>query len=409
MSRSLERITATTDVHSQLGDVGPMLAHLHRARETSLIVDCGDFFEGTGYYRLGGGEVEQSILTSLYDVLAPGNHGWKHHFLPHIAELTVCANAVESDSGKPLFRQLHLTRIAGRSVAVTAVISPQAFYAIPLAERAGHDVTDPAAALRRLLLEHHHEVDSWVLLSHSGFEADMALADSSPFLDVIFAGHCHSAHYAPEPVGNTLVVKGAELAAGYAITEPVGHGWAAHTRRFAASASLPAALEPVGQAIEALHRQLAAPLGPVAPRWRHRTPDRRELLTTVAGQVHAEFNPDGVILNETALRSAHLGDTLTLEDLLASEPFGNELVHVRLPEPSATDLPHLLAHLTERAGPLVFSPDPLPTDLRSVVTTRYLAEVAFDSSVEMNSLPLARTLRDVLTVAQPTPEEGAPA
>ncbi|WP_189097599.1 metallophosphoesterase, partial [Streptomyces kronopolitis] len=184
MIRTLARIVATTDVHSALADAGGMLAHLHDLRPTSLIVDCGDFFEGTGYYQLGRGRLEREILTTLYDVLAPGNHGWPHYFEPGLHQLTVCANARSDIDGKSLFGRIRILDIAGRRVAVTAVIGRQAFDAIPAAQRRGQHVIDPARALRELLLEHHHHVDAWMVLSHSGFETDLELAAACPFADV---------------------------------------------------------------------------------------------------------------------------------------------------------------------------------------------------------------------------------
>ncbi|WP_042434097.1 metallophosphoesterase [Streptacidiphilus anmyonensis] len=396
MTRRLERITATTDVHSALGAATPLLAHLHAEREHSLLVDCGDFFEGSGYYQLGGGSIEKQILTSLYDVIAPGNHGWRHHLEPGLRELTVCAN-VHDDSGKPLFRRLHLADIAGRRVAVTSVISPQAFSAIPAADRAGHQVTDPAHALVQLMLGHHHEADSWVLLSHSGFEQDLLLADQCPFLDVIFAGHCHSGHYTPTAVGNTLVVKGGELASGFALAESVAHGWAAHSCPFPSTAALPAELEAIGERIADLREQLAAPKGPIGLRWRQRTPDRRELLAEIAKHLHTGPGQAAVVLNETALRPVPLGDELRLADLLSIEPFANQLVHAVLPEAAAADIPGLLAHLTARAGPLVTAPDPLPAGVHTVVTTGYLAESLLAGRPYEARLTLGQAIHRVLT------------
>ncbi|MFE9427644.1 metallophosphoesterase [Kitasatospora sp. NPDC006697] len=396
-TRTLKRIVATTDVHSGLARPAPMLAHLHHARRTSLVVDCGDFFEGTGYYRLGGGTVERQILLSLYDVLTPGNHGWTHHFEPGLRELTMCANAVDDATGRHLFRRLHLAEIGGRLVALTAVIGPQAFAAIPLGQRAGHRVTDPARALVELLLTHHHEVDAWILLSHSGFEEDLQLADSCPFLDVVFAGHCHSDHYGPEPVGNTLVVKGAELGQGYAVAEPVDESWAARTCRFPDTAQVPDELTAITRQIDLLRGQLASPVGRVADRWRREVPDRRTLLTATANRLCTGLGASAVILNETALRPTELGETLHLSDLLTIEPFDNQLVHAPLPDALERDLPSLLAHLTERAGPLVTAPDPLPEDLRSVLTTDYLAETLLNGRGHEAGLRLGQAIRRVLT------------
>ncbi|MDH6136448.1 5'-nucleotidase/UDP-sugar diphosphatase [Kitasatospora sp. MAA4] len=404
-TRTLERIVATTDVHSNLAQITGMLAQLHAERRRSLVVDCGDFFEGTGFYQLAGGSIERQILLSLYDVIAPGNHGWSHHFEPGLRKLTVCANAVDQATGRELFRPLHMAEIGGRQVAVTAVISPQAFGAIPLDQRAGHHVTNPVRALRELLLAHHHEVDAWILLSHSGFEEDLKLADACPFLDVVFAGHCHSEHYGPEPVGKTLVVKGTELGAGYALAEPVGADWTAHPCRFPHTATLPRDLKAIGEEIETISARLNAPLGQVAERWRHTVPDRRELLETVAVRLHSGLGAESVILNETALRPVQLGEVLHLAELLAIEPFGNQLVHADLPEAISGDLAGLLASLTDRAGPLVVTP-PLPPGIRSVLTTDYLAETFRAGRARQAGLQLGQAVRHVLTEPQPDPVDG---
>ncbi|WP_438290978.1 metallophosphoesterase [Streptomyces sp. HUAS TT7] len=396
MTRQLQRIIATTDVHSAFEDAMPLLTHLHTARPDSLVVDCGDFFEGTGYYRLGHGRIERRILTSLYDVIAPGNHGWAHHFEPDLQRLTVCANAVDDASGDSLFRRLHLADIGGRRVAVTGVIGLQAFNAIPHSQRVGHRATDPVQALRELTLAHHHEVDAWVLLSHSGFDEDLKFAAACPFLDVIFAGHCHSDQYGPVHVGDTLVLKGRELAVGYAQADPIGQGWAGRADLFLPTwRKLSPELTNVQREIEELSRQLAAPLGTISETYRYRHPDRRELLTEVATRLHTGLGAEAVVLNETALRPVQLGDTLTLGDLLATEPFGNQLVHAHLPD-RQRDVEGLRARLAEQAGPLVTAPAPLPNGAHTVLTTDYLADTFLPGRTQQAALRLGQAVQHVL-------------
>lgn len=397
-ARVLERILATTDFHSAVEQSTSMLAHLHQARPTALIGDCGDFFEGSGYYRLAGGAIERAVLTGLYDVLAPGNHGWTHHFEPDLHPLTVCANAIDEASGRPLFNRVRVFRIGGRRVAVTAVIGPDAFRDIPAQQRHGQRVTDPVRALREVLLAHHHEADAWMLLSHSGFENDLALAAECPFLDIIFAGHCHSDHYAPEPVGDTLVVKGQELGAGYALAEPVGAGWAAHTCTFPTSSPvLPEELAPVARKITAVREQLSAQIGITAETYRGTVPDRHQILSEVATRLRSGLGAEAVILNDTALRPQRLGMVLTFGDLLALEPFANHLVHARIPDAHRYDPAGLVAHLTEQTGPLVTTPDPLPTGLRTVLTTGFLAQNLLGGHGHQAGISLGQAVRHVLT------------
>ncbi|MFB7596459.1 metallophosphoesterase [Streptomyces sp. NPDC056160] len=405
--RKLRQIIATTDVHSAFDNAAPFLTHLHALRPTSLIVDCGDFFEGSGYYRLARGTIEREILLELYDVLAPGNHGWPHHFEPDLHRRTVCANAVDANTGDALFHRLYIANIDGRRVGVTAVIGRQAFHSIPAAQRAGHCVTDPVQALRELMLAHHHEVDSWVLLSHSGFDEDRKLAAACPLLDVVFAGHCHSDQYGPVRVDGTLVVKGRELADGYAIATPVGTGWGAGTTSFPdrAPSVVPTQLADLRSRIEDVKQQLADVLGPIRPAYRHQSLDRRSLLLDLTARLRTALGADAVILNETALRAVPLGDTLTQGDLLSIEPFANQLVHAHVPEPARGDLPGWLSQLSTQTGPLVTAPDPLPDTITTVLTTDYLAETYLGERTHEAGLRLDQAVQHILT-APDTAEGG---
>jgi 2',3'-cyclic-nucleotide 2'-phosphodiesterase (5'-nucleotidase family) len=397
--RTLRQVVATTDVHSALDNAAAFLTHLHALRPTSLIVDCGDFFEGSGYYRLAHGAIEREILLKLYAVLAPGNHGWPHHFEPDLRQLTVCANTVDAGTGDALFRRLHIADVGGRRVGVTAVIGQQAFNSIPADQRADHRVTDPVQALREVMLTHHQEVNGWILLSHSGFDEDLKLAAACPFLDVIFAGHCHSKQYGPVRVGDTLIVKGRELADGYAIATPIGQGWGAGTTRSPDQTPLavPAELSEVNARVGEVRKQLTGILGPVARAYRHQVPDRHRLLVDLAARLRTGLGVGAVILNETVLRPVPLGANLTLGDLLAIEPFDNQLVHAHVPEDFRQELRGLLAHLTEQAGPLVTAPAPLPDGITTVLTTDYLADTYLAGRTHAAGLLLGQAVKHVLT------------
>ncbi|MEU8838067.1 metallophosphoesterase [Streptomyces roseus] len=398
-ARSLRQIMATTDVHSALGADGPLLGHLHQARTDSLLVDCGDFFEGTGYYRIGRGALERDILLALYDVVAPGNHGWPYYFEPSLHERTVCANVVEDSTGNALFRRLRIVDIAGRRTAITAVIGLQAFNSIPAGERSAHRVTDPVQALRELMLAHHHEVDSWVLLSHSGFEQDLRLAEACPFLDVVFAGHCHSERTGPERVGGTLVLKGQELAVGYAVAELSPDGWLGRTAHFPDpwESVLPTELDSVREQIASIDTQLAEPLGRLVASHRNRPLDRRTLLRELADRLCSGLGSAAVVLNETAVRTTLLGEVLTTGDLLTIEPFDNRLVEAQVAPAFRNDSTALLAHLAERAGPLLTSPHPLPAGLTSLLTTDYLADTCLGGRSHPAGLSLGSAIRSILT------------
>jgi 2',3'-cyclic-nucleotide 2'-phosphodiesterase (5'-nucleotidase family) len=302
-----------------------------------------------------------------------------------------------------LFHGWLLVRTRGRRVAVTAVMGPQAFNAIPAHQRAGHQVTEPAAALRQLMLEHHHHTDAWIVLSHSGFTEDLKLAAACPFTDVIFAGHCHSDLYGPINVGDTLVLKGQELGAGYALAEAVPGGWAARTTHFPHTDHVPGDLAALHQKIGFTGRMLTAVLGTVNEPYRGTELDRRHLLAEITSRLHTGLGADAVLLNETALRPVQLGEHLTLADLLAIEPFDNRLVHAFLPEEHIADLGTLLDQLTEQVGPLSVAPRPLPGGIRAVLTTDYLADTFLGGRTQQAGLRLTQAVHR--TVATPLLDE----
>ncbi|GGO63246.1 bifunctional metallophosphatase/5'-nucleotidase [Nonomuraea cavernae] len=384
----------TTDVHSSLENPAPMLAHLHHARTRYLVADCGDWFEGSGYYTLGGGVVERHLLGSLYDVIAPGNHGWRLHLTAALRPLTVCAN-VTDPAGNLLWRPLHEAVVAGRQVAVTAVIGEQAFAAIPAAERADARLLDPAEALRRLMGA--HRADAWIVLSHSGYDHDLHLAEACPGVDVIFAGHCHSDRYEPTAAGSAWVVKGHELGMGYALARPTDHGWQASVHRFPHANQVPAALKPVMARIERMRGQLAEPVGSLTSAFRNRTLIRAELLTAVAADLRLVSDADAVVLNQTCLRTADLGSELTRGDLLTIEPFGNQLVTAAISLWFADNPAALVAMLTDRAGPIITDPAPLPPGLHRILTTSYLATNFLDPTKSHAGPRLAEVVQQVLT------------
>lgn len=199
-------------------------------------------------------------------------------------------------------------------------------------------------------------------------------------------------------MGATTVLKGHELGTGYASAEPSGQGWTARVSRFPAadSSRLSSELRSLQGQIAATARELSTPLARVAARYRHTALDRQALLADVAGRLRASATADAVLLNETALRTTRLGDVLTRGDLLAVEPFRNQLVRAVAPP----DLQHspdaLTAHLTAYAGPMVAAPLPPPPHVRTVLTTGYLADV-LDTSAEAIGLPLSQAVLHALT------------
>ncbi|MFB7781414.1 metallophosphoesterase [Streptomyces vinaceus] len=357
-------IAGTTDFHSALHRAPDLVAALHDARSSSLIVDSGDFFEGP-YYPVTRGATEERILTELYDVIAPGNHGWTH-YTGRLRDLTVCANVIDTSTNSPFFRPLHLTELSGRRVAVTAVIGADAFASIAPDFRAGQAVTDPARALHQLYEHHHQDVDVWVLLSHQGFGRDRDVAVHCPFLDLIFSGHCHSITTGPEAVGTTMLLKALEFGRGIATARLYPSGWAAAVEH-TAPRPLPAELSWVTQAVGHADRALNEAVGRPSSHWRNRIFSPEELLRGVAARLRRQTG-FGVILNTSAISPHTLGNVLTRRDLIDLVPYDNRLLRTDSPAGPCCWPP---SAVNGQRGPVVVE---VPTLRVPILTTDYLAQ-----------------------------------
>ncbi|MFE2850123.1 metallophosphoesterase [Streptomyces lavendulae] len=358
-------ITATTDFHSALHRAPNLLATLHRARPTSLIVDSGDFFEGGAYYPVTRGAVEQRILRELYDVIAPGNHGWRHYTGP-LRSLTVCANVMDASTNTPFFRPLHLAELSGRRVAITAVIGPNAFASIAPDLRASQRVTQPVLALQQLYAQHHQDVDVWVLLSHQGYQRDQDLASRCPFLDLVFSGHCHSTDSGPEGVGTTMLMKAPEFGRGIATARLNSGRWITNVE-LTAPLPFPAELSWATQVIGQAEASLDEIVGRPSMYWKNRTIIPEELLRHVAARLRRQTGL-GVILNASAITPRPLGDVLTRRELIELVPYDNRLFQMG---PSAAMHKRSVQDLAPSGGPLVVD---VPEEHGPLLTTDYLAQ-----------------------------------
>ncbi|WP_435108847.1 metallophosphoesterase [Nocardiopsis synnemataformans] len=400
-TRTLAGVVATTDLHSHLDNAASLVDTLWAKRSTHLVVDSGDMFEGTGYYRARGGNLETQLLRHLYDAVVPGNHGYRHYRSRELAPLVVCCN-ITSSTGTPVWAPVQLRRIGGRRVAVTGIMSASAWSCVPAAERRGHQLIDPAPALHRLI----RSVDAteWVVLSHSGFEHDQGLAARLPALrGVVFAGHCHSALIGPTRAGQAVVVKGAEHGAGFAAARLEPTGWRFLRGLFPITepdvAELPLELTSLLDDIRSV-RTTSRTIAPTTATYRHAVPHRTQLTERLARHAHHRTRLP-VLLNETALRPARVGAHLSEWDLAELDPFDNHLVSAHLPEPlTAGTLDRLIGDV----GPLAVVPAVASPTLAQVVTTAYLATTHLDAR---STTPTGVCLRDLLIREMTTPSGEA--
>lgn len=224
----LPELTGRAPQQTLAGGVVALAWHLTRERETapaSLLLDGGDFMTGNpicdlavdGVY--GGGW--QDIRNLLgYDASAVGNHEFDRGRenlggLERRATFPFLAADILDEQGRPLLpdEPLVLER-GGLRVGVMGVSCRELFNVTADTRTAGLSLRDQETVARELIARLDPVTDLLVLISHSGFEADEALARrlAGSGLDVIVGAHSHTRLSEPRLEGGILIVQaGARL------------------------------------------------------------------------------------------------------------------------------------------------------------------------------------------------------
>ena len=218
----------TNDTHSCIEPLSPLLAdtaqadkggYLRRAalvrdlRQQDpdlLLVDAGDFSQGSTYYTLYHGDVEVGLMNLMkYDAATIGNHEFDFG-LENMARLfreaqfpIVCCNY--DFTGTPvegLVKPYTIIRRAGLKIGILGV-SPQLEGLVAAHTCTGVRYTDPIEAAQPVadLLKTQEKCDLVVCLSHLGWNlagvSDEEFIPATRNIDVVIGGHSHT--YFPQP------------------------------------------------------------------------------------------------------------------------------------------------------------------------------------------------------------------
>ncbi|MCM1519017.1 MAG: bifunctional metallophosphatase/5'-nucleotidase [Pseudoflavonifractor sp.] len=211
-------ILHTNDTHSQIDtddkDRGGVLRRkvlidsVRAAEPNVLLVDAGDAVQGTLYFTLYKGEVEQRMLNELgYDVQILGNHEFDNGIAalarnyrnarPAIVSTNYDLSATALDS---LFVPYVIKEYDGKRVGILGInLDPKGMIADENAE--GVVFLDPvrAASSTAWHLRHNERVDAVIAVTHIGYDEatpstvpDTQLAARSHDIDIIIGGHTHT-------------------------------------------------------------------------------------------------------------------------------------------------------------------------------------------------------------------------
>ncbi|WP_298952840.1 bifunctional UDP-sugar hydrolase/5'-nucleotidase [uncultured Nonlabens sp.] len=226
-------ILHTNDTHSHIepisggrndgrGGVARRAALINTVREenpNTLLLDCGDIFQGTPYFNFYGGELEIKLMTMMgYDAATIGNHDFDNSIdglfkqLPNASFDFVISNYDFSNtimdghikSRKVVIKDGVRIGLFGVGIQLQGLVDPKMYK-----ETIYNDPIETAKDQARLLREEDN-CDLVICMSHLGYSyrgdkvSDLALAAATSGIDLIIGGHTHTFLDAPEIVKNAI-------------------------------------------------------------------------------------------------------------------------------------------------------------------------------------------------------------
>lgn len=203
--------TNAADTYAGLGGLvrrATMVEELRRESPGFLLVDCGDFSQGTPYYNLFQGEVEVKMMNEMkYDVATIGNHEFDFGMdnmarLFRLAEFPiVCANyGVEGTVLEGLVKPYIVLERSGLRIGIFG-LSPKLEGLVQADKCGGVTYNDPVAMGNEVAarLKKEEKCDVIVCLSHMGIRYDEErLIPQTRNIDVVLGGHSHTLMKEPQ-------------------------------------------------------------------------------------------------------------------------------------------------------------------------------------------------------------------
>lgn len=223
-------ILHTNDTHSHLepfpagtrnegmGGAARRAAYVRSVKQqnpNTLLIDSGDFFQGTPFFNFYRGELEIKAMSAIgYDVVTLGNHDFDNGVDGLVAALKYAKFDVVSsnyDFGntplKDIVKPYVVKQMDGVRVGVLGLGID--FVGLVVDEKhRGVTYRDPIESARRVVqtLREQEQVDLVVVASHLGTKyekeperiSDLKVVEQVPGIDFIAGGHTHSFMKRPE-------------------------------------------------------------------------------------------------------------------------------------------------------------------------------------------------------------------
>lgn len=179
-----------------------------------LLIDAGDAVQGTLYFNLYNGHLEQELMNALgYDIRIIGNHEFDNgidslaSFISESKAARLCTNYdLRFTPLKGLFKSFEIRQYGNRRIGFIGInVAPEGLIAPHTCPGVIYEDAIKSANVAARWLKEKCRVDAVVAITHIGYDdgrtSDIALAEQSSDIDIIIGGHSHTM-IQPAPVGD---------------------------------------------------------------------------------------------------------------------------------------------------------------------------------------------------------------
>lgn len=195
-----------------------LIKSIRAKNKNILLLDAGDFSQGTLYYNLYKGYPDLDIMKTIgYDAIELGNHEFDEGSakLEKLIQSTttpiLCSNIKFKNSEylNTRVKPYIIKDVNGLKVGIIGVITNNLHNVTANADDTS--VYNNIYVVNKLVQELKPKTDVIIVLSHSGYQSDLTMARKISGIDVIAGGHSHTKLNTSRKIDNTLIIQTGEF------------------------------------------------------------------------------------------------------------------------------------------------------------------------------------------------------
>lgn len=342
--KSRNRAT-NTDTTFMVGGSATLASYLkkHSASPNTLLLNCGDDFQGSPISAITSGRSQMELLSLLRPhVMQLGNHEFDYgrdRLASYFAAAPfpiLSANIVDRRTNKTFGEPYSIKTINGIAIAVIGIMSPE-LMTLSLPDNVKElEIKDPAATVNALIpVLKKLKVDMIVALSHMGAQEDSLLALQCPDLDLIIGGHSHTPIFRPKMVNGIIIAQAGSRGrwiGKIALTVDVAKDTIIASNgeliecRTADIAPDSAVAAKVAQLESMAAKELSEVIGELKSDWKKDGRGESNIGNWISDALRTHAGTDIGIQNSGGIRKEMLAGPIAVRDLWEISPFGNTLV-----------------------------------------------------------------------------------